>query len=126
MLKNKTGDHPYRCIIKTDNTMDVCGNITVIPWTQMVFFQQGTACIFKTENPGRVNASTEKKRDFSKQMGKRSDDAGHAINRKHPDRSLSDQAKIFFSEAFGRCKQDFKTPACESADQKIFFHDIPP
>ena len=44
----------------------------------------------------------------------------HAIDRKHPDGGSADQLHIFFPEGAKGGKKNFKAPARESADKKIF------
>ena len=57
---------------------------------------------------------------FFKVSVQRFDDTCHAVNGKHPDGSLPDQAQVMPAAIADGGKKNFKAPARESADKKSF------
>ena len=70
------------------------------------------------------NASApEESRDFFKVSVQRFDDTCHAVNGKHPDGSLPDQAQVMPAAIANGGKKNFKAPARESAYKKVSPHN---
>ena len=93
--------------------------VTVVPRAAMVLFQKPAAQIFTSKDQAHVSQSSEPNRTFFYKTADGSQKSGAAVDREHPEGSMSCQFLVFA----GQCDQSgeayLHTPAGEAAAEKV-------
>lgn len=89
IFKDQPGGEPYRKIIEADKTGNIVGGFAVIPGTKGEKPQNTAADKFNEHDAGTVKTAAQKHRAVAQTHGKRSDDCGKSVDRKHPDGGVS-------------------------------------
>lgn len=118
-FKEQADRKPYREIIQSDHMPDMPLGTVVIPGTAIFLPEQQAAYIFCKQNREGIDASAKQKGTALHQTGDRLQKGRKPIYRKHPQRSLAEQAHIPFLKGVQSGKDNLKTPAKNTAFYEI-------
>ena len=121
-FEKKSGQKPPGSIIQPDDPADMETASAVVPGTEIVFPQQTSAEIFHGEDHCHIEQTAFQTADtqFRKEPFKGHEQAGGAVDGKHPQGSVTGEAKIPAPQGMQGREQDLHAPAAQPTENKIF------
>lgn len=119
-LKQKTGQKPVREIVQADYFLDMPAGTFIVPGAESALIQKTACNVLSGKNAESINTSPCRKGETFYARKQRAQQAGAAIDGKHPQRCPSHQSHISSLQRVHGGKSNFKTPSCQAAFKKVF------